>query len=139
MAKGKYEKWETEEGFILLQGWARDGLSNEQIAQNMGIAAATLYSWREGHPEILEAIKKGKEVADYEMENALYEKGIRGDVAAQIFWLTNRRPEKWQNRQRMDAKAVIEAQASLAVRSDPYEELTSDELRGLLAQEPPSG
>ena len=44
MAKGKYEYWLTEEGLLLLEGWARDGLTDEQIAQNMGIAYSTFRS-----------------------------------------------------------------------------------------------
>ncbi|MER2081245.1 MAG: hypothetical protein ABS876_06955 [Ruminococcus sp.] len=47
MAKGKYQKWLTPEGLLLLEGWARDGLSEEQIAKNMGINAVTLYRWKE--------------------------------------------------------------------------------------------
>ena len=43
MAKGKYEYWLTNEGLILLEGWARDGLTDEQIAHNMGITSKTLY------------------------------------------------------------------------------------------------
>ncbi len=42
MAKGKYEKWITPEGLLLLEGWARDGLTDEQIAHNMGITTSTL-------------------------------------------------------------------------------------------------
>lgn len=43
VAKGKYQEWLTKEGLLRLQGWARDGLSDEQMAANMGINAATLY------------------------------------------------------------------------------------------------
>lgn len=39
MAKGKYEYWLSDEGLTLLEGWARDGLTDEQISKNMGIAA----------------------------------------------------------------------------------------------------
>lgn len=46
MAKGKYEYWLTKEGLMLLEGWARDGLTDEQIANNCGITASTLYDWK---------------------------------------------------------------------------------------------
>lgn len=36
MAKGKYQEWLEPEGLLKLEGWARDGLTDEQIAQNMG-------------------------------------------------------------------------------------------------------
>ena len=43
MANGKYEQWLEPEGLTLLEGWARDGLTDEQIANNMGIVPSTLY------------------------------------------------------------------------------------------------
>lgn len=76
MAKGKYEKWLTEEGLLLLEGWARNGLTDEQIAHNMGISVATLYNWKSKHLEILESLKKGKEVVDIQVENALLKKAL---------------------------------------------------------------
>jgi len=98
MAKGKYEYWRTTDGLILLQGWARDGLTDEQIAHNMGIRRTTLYDWKNKYPDIDDALKKGKEIVDYEVENALLKRAKQGDVTAQIFWLKNRRPEKWRDK-----------------------------------------
>ena len=98
MAKGKYEYWRTTDGLILLQGWARDGLKDEQIAHNIGIRRTTLYDWKNKYPEINDALKKGKEIVDYEVENALLKRAKQGDVTAQIFWLKNRRPEKWRDK-----------------------------------------
>ena len=98
MAKGKYEYWRSTEGRILLEGWARDGLTNIQIAQNIGIREKTLYEWMNKYSEISKSIKKGKEVVDYAVENALYRKAIEGDVAAMIFWLKNRKREKWRDK-----------------------------------------
>lgn len=98
MAKGKYDRWLTDEGLTLLEGWARDGLTDEQIAHNCGITVKTLYEWKKSYSDICEAIKKGKEVIDYAVENALLKKAIHGDTTAQIFWLKNRRPDKWRDR-----------------------------------------
>lgn len=124
MAKGKYEKWLEPESLVLLEGWARDGLTDEQIAHNMGVRRETLYGWKKKHPNISNALKKGKEVVDIEVENALlkralgYEyteekveisekdgkkvvqtvKHVAPDTTAQIFWLKNRRPEKWRDK-----------------------------------------
>ena len=64
MAKGKYREWLSEDGLIKIQGWARDGLIDEQIAHNMGITTKTLYEWKNKYGEISEALKKGKEVID---------------------------------------------------------------------------
>lgn len=98
MAKGKYEYWITNEGLTLLEGWARDGLIDEQIAVNCGVSCSTLYVWKTKYKEISEALKKGKEIIDYEVENALLQKALGGDTTAQIFWLKNRKPDKWRDK-----------------------------------------
>ena len=71
MAKAKWEKWLKPENLTLLQGWARDGLTNDQIAKKMGIVRSTLQSWIKTHEDISNALKKGKEVVDIEIENSL--------------------------------------------------------------------
>lgn len=100
MAKGKYEKWLKEENLLLLEGWARDGLTDEQIAKNMGISVKTLFNWKTNYLPILQALKKGKEVVDYQVENALLSSALDGNTTAQIFWLKNRRPDKWRDKQK---------------------------------------
>ena len=67
----KINDWLEEDKLILLEGWARDGLTYEQIANNMGIDTSTLWDWRNDNSTISNAIKKGREVVDYEVENAL--------------------------------------------------------------------
>lgn len=98
MAKGKYAKWIKPDGLTLLEGWARDGLVDEQIADKMGITTSTLYAWKQKYSEISEALKKGKEVVDYEVENALLKQAREGNTTAIIFWLKNRQPNKWRNK-----------------------------------------
>ena len=120
VAKGKYEYWLTPEGLLKIEGWARDGLSDEQIAKNMGITAKTLYAWKNKYGEICKSLKRGKEVVDRLVENALlkralgysyteitYEGGVETkrvvkevvpDTTAQIFWLKNRKPEDWRDK-----------------------------------------
>ena len=71
MARAKWEKWLKPENLTLLQGWARDGLTNDQIAKKMGIVRSTLQSWIKTHEDISNALKKGKEVVDIEIENSL--------------------------------------------------------------------
>ena len=74
--RGKYEDWLTEDGLLKVQGWARDGLSNEQIAHNMGVSAKTLCEWQNRFGEFRNAIKKGKEVVDREVENAMLKRAL---------------------------------------------------------------
>lgn len=76
MAKGKYEYWLTPEGLLKLEGWARDGLTDEQIAKNIGINPATLYDWKKKYDEISETLKRGKEVVDRQVENALLKRAL---------------------------------------------------------------
>lgn len=81
----KYQEWLQDEKLILLQGWARSGLNDEQIAKNMGINIATYYRWKKEHYEFCEAIKKGKEVADFEVENALYKRAVGYDAEEKTY------------------------------------------------------
>ena len=71
MARGKYEYWLTKDGLLLIEGWKRDGLSDEQVARNMGCSRSTLNVWRDKYPDISDALKKGREVVVREIENAL--------------------------------------------------------------------
>lgn len=128
----KYGKWLEQEGLLLIEGWARDGLTDEQIAGNMGVSRSTLNSWKDKYPDILDSLKKGKEIVDRQVENALlkralgyeyeeikekYEFGelsertitkkqVAPDTTAQIFWLKNRKPKDWRDKQeRLDNTA----------------------------------
>lgn len=74
MAKSKWG--EVKEKLILVEGWARDGLTDEQIAENLGISTSTFYEYKSKHSEFSETLKKGKEIVDYEVENALLKKAL---------------------------------------------------------------
>lgn len=116
----KINEWLDKDKLILLEGWARQGLTEEQIAKNMGISVKTLYNWKNKELQILQALKKGKEVVDFEVENSLFKramgyeyteetyecgiltkkvkKQIPPDTTAIIYWLNNRKPEYWRNK-----------------------------------------
>ena len=134
MAKGKYAEWLEPDKLLIIEGWARDGLVDEQIAKNIGINPATLYVWKQKYPEFSDALKKGKEVVDREVENALlkralgYEytetkierefgevvketttiKQVVPDTTAQIFWLKNRKPAEWRDKQNIEISKPID-------------------------------
>lgn len=76
MAKGKYQEWLTPDGLTLLEGWARSGLTDEQLAAKMGCSCSTLYEWKKKYSEISDALKKGKEVVDIQVENALLKRAL---------------------------------------------------------------
>ena len=124
MAIAKYTNWITEEGLLLIEGWARDGLTDKDISQNIGISESTLNTWKKQFPEFSESLKKGKEVVDRQVENALHKSAVgyyyeedvvtnQGDVVtvkkyskpnvtAGIFWVKNRMPDKWRDKQEIE-------------------------------------
>lgn len=112
-----------------IQGWAMSGLTDEQIADNLGIAASTLYEYKKKYPEFSEALKKGKDIADAQVVNALFKTATgftyyediataTGDVVqaqryakpnttAQIFWLKNRQPDRWRDKTEVKADITM--------------------------------
>lgn len=94
----KIDEWLEKDKLILLEGWARDGLTKEQIAHNIGIGRTTLYEWEQKEPNIANTLKRSREIVDFEVENALYKSAMSGNVTAQIFWLKNRRKEQWRDK-----------------------------------------
>lgn len=103
--KGLYQKWLEPEGLVLIRGWARNGLTLQQIADSIGINQSTLCRWQKDYEEISKALKSGKEVADLMIENALFNKAARGDTTAMIFYLKNRRPMFWRDRKPSEHEA----------------------------------
>lgn len=75
MAKSKYESI-VKPKLIVIEGWARNGLTIEQIAKNLGISKVTFYKYMNEHIELSEHLKKGKEVVDIEVENALLKRAL---------------------------------------------------------------
>ena len=96
MARSKWD--DVKDKLILVEGWARDGLTNEQIADNLNIGKTTFYKLLKEHSELSELLKKGKEIVDYKVENALLQNALNGNITAQIFWLKNRKPTKWKDK-----------------------------------------
>ena len=76
MAKGKYEYWLTEEGLIILGGWARDGMTDQQIADSIGISRSTLSAWKVKYPDISDTLKNNKDIVDRRVENALLKSAL---------------------------------------------------------------
>lgn len=115
----------------MIEGWARDGLTDEQIAKNIGISKQTFYDWKKKYADFSDSLKNGKEVIDIQVENSLlkralgyeYEevsekfeggilterkvtkKQVVPDTTAQIFWLKNRKPSVWRDKAQVDIDA----------------------------------
>jgi DNA-binding XRE family transcriptional regulator len=133
----KYDYWLTDDGLQLLAGWARSGLTDEQIAHNIGISRETLYQWKRKYSDIADTLKENKQIADIAVENALYkralgytytettkeagkvtktvEKEVVPDTTAQIFWLKNRQPERWRDKQEVQNTGNMDFNVTIKV------------------------
>lgn len=134
--KSKADAWLTPDGLLRVKGWARDGLTDEQISDKIGISRDTFYRWEREFSDFSDAVKEGKAPVDIEVENALLKSALghtvkvrkpikvrtkrqlkdKGTIeeeaieyvdeevyippqtSAQIFWLKNRRPDKWRDK-----------------------------------------
>lgn len=78
MAGGRKSKYQThvEPKLLLIEAWARDGLTLEDIAKKLGVALSSFCDYKNKFPELSEALKKGQEVADVEVENALFKRAV---------------------------------------------------------------
>ena len=147
----KVVDWITEDGLKRINSWARDGLTNAQIAYNIGIVEATLYRWQNEYPEVKKAIKDGKRPVDFEVENQLLRNAMGYEyeetrsymeeqpdgshkrkvdthtryalpnVTAQIFWLKNRKPNQWSDRQ------VVEHSGEVNILNEILTQISDDE------------
>jgi hypothetical protein len=134
---GRYLDWITDDGLLLLRGFARDGFSDKEIAEKkIGVSVRTFTEWKARFPAIWSALKEGRLPADYAVEDSMHksatgyivklkkpiklktkkqlkDKGtieeerieyadeeiyIPPNVTAQIFWLKNRRRDKWRDK-----------------------------------------
>lgn len=97
MAKGQYKKWLEPENLVLLQGWKRNGLTDEEVAHNIGVSPRTLERWKRKHSQICRALKVGKEQANFIVEGKLFHKATHGSITAMIFWLKNNWRDKYND------------------------------------------
>lgn len=122
----RIDKLFDEDTLILIEGLARDGYTNQDIALRLGIDPSVLYNAKRTRPEINAAINRGKQVVDYKVENALLksalgyktketkvttimrygkvveeqretlEKEVAPNSISCQVWLYNRCPDKWK-------------------------------------------
>ena len=130
------DDWLTDDGLLLLESWARDGYTMTDISNKIGIDNDCFLRWKDRYPEIRKAVSKGKELVDYQVENALLksalgyktkevkvtttmrygkvvetikevtDKEIAPSVPAIQMWLYNRNKDKWKNMN--NAKGMFE-------------------------------
>lgn len=132
---GRPTKYNPKLHPVLARWMARCGLTDEQMASELGIGRRTLAAWKGRHPEFAEALREGKAYPDAIVEESLYRratgyeyeevqverlaietdgeaqeqgapvrvrrtrKHVVPDTVAQIFWLKNRQPQRWRDKQ----------------------------------------
>lgn len=141
--KGRPTKYNPVYHIIMGESLARNGLTNEQIAEKMEVATSTMTLWMKEYPLFSDAIRKGREEPDDLVEKSLFrlatgyrhcvqkpmvvsvgnnagsevqivdfEEAIAPNPTAMIFWLKNRRPEKWRDKQEIEQVGALEIKHS---------------------------
>jgi len=104
---GSKTKYDPKHHLKLLKYMAMSGLTDAQMAKELGIVRATLSNWKVNFPEVKEALEDWKAVADNKVERSLYEratgysykdKHYPADPTSMIFWLKNRKSEEWRDK-----------------------------------------
>ena len=147
----KKEYWLSPAGLVLIQGWARDGLSMDQIAENVHVSRSTLFKWKVENQMLSDALLINREIADRQVENALFKtaKGFHytedkiapsgakisnvksyqaPNVGAIKLWLSNRKPDTWREKQNIELQGKLDIQNELP-------KLSSEELRKIAEED----
>ena len=123
---GRPSKYNADFTPLLAETLASKGLTDKQISEKLGVSEVTLNAWKKEHPDFLKSLKKGKEAPDDLVESSLFKRAIgfdndkavkifmpasatepvyapytervHPDVTACIFWLKNRRPDRWREK-----------------------------------------
>lgn len=132
MPAGRPSEYNPDTHPTIAECLARKGLTNTEIADGIGVCPATIQNWLNSYPEFLEAVKRGKQSADDNVEKSLYKRAIGGyiketktitnvdgetrtevtekhvaDTTAMIFWLKNRRPKEWRDKQEIEHSGTV--------------------------------
>ena len=132
---------------LAVEFMARHGLTDLEMSARLGVSEVTFNAWKKVYPEFLKALKVGKDDADDQVEKSLFQlaKGYEYEAekpmtigegkgfshieiakyreknppnpTACIFWLKNRRKDKWRDKQEMELSGNI----SLTIDSEDAE------------------
>ena len=97
----------TEEDYENITRWAGLGLSEQQIADNLGVSLSSIARNKRNNDKFDTALKKGKSKSIEVITNALFEKAKNKDTTSMIFWLKNRAPNEWNDNVQVNHKIDI--------------------------------
>lgn len=108
------------------------GATDKDLADFFNVSESTINNWKNEHPQFLESIKRGKQIADSNVADRLYQRAlgfehdseeikvIEGyiervpvrkvyppDPTSAIFWLKNRQPERWRDKQEVESNGNL--------------------------------
>lgn len=155
---GRKDRYEThvKPNLDRIPAWRKQGLTEQQVAKRMDVAVSTLNVYKNQHPELVEALKKGREELVEELETSLYkkamgfeyeeekkiiEKDINGkdkkkvekttklslpDTGALAFALKNLAPDKWKDRRETNITATVDMEERAVDIAKYLKELDED-------------
>lgn len=95
-------EWTTEDGLLRLKGWARDGLTDKDIAEKkIGVCERTFSRWKEKNESIVSALKEGRAPVDTEIEDSMAK-------AARGYYVTEKKPIKVKTTKKKDGMEITE-------------------------------
>jgi len=102
----------TDEDYLNITKWAGLGLSETQIADNLGVGISTITRNKNRNERFEQALKKGKAKAIEQVTNALFNNAVHdNNTTAQIFYLKNRDSSNWSDRTQvehnLDLKSIL--------------------------------
>lgn len=107
-----------------VEKYAKDGLYDYQIAEKLNITYETLRVKKKMFSAFSAAIKKGRDNADVKVINRLFQDACTaGNTAAQIFYLKNRCPDQWRDKQEVEATVDVDYAERLKAAYKRDEEL----------------
>lgn len=111
---------------------AAAGKTDVEMARSVGVTRQTWDNWKKAHPEFFASLKGWKAEADAKVERSLYEratgyeheaeevfchqgqitramviKKYPPEVTAMIFWLKNRQPKNWRDKQEIEHSGTV--------------------------------
>ena len=150
-----WEKLDIPNKLDKLAEWCREGATDKEIAKSLGVGLTTFYQWQKDYPEIREVISVSKPVVDFQVENQLLkralgyryketkqirinseivreevtEKECVPDVTAIKWWLRNRRPDKWGDKQNAENESKLDIEKLIDEWTEKAIELEEEQAR----------